>query len=329
MRQMKRLLIVCVLLVAVATGGFAWWINQPLPLPAEGVEFTVPPRVPFARVARDLEAKGYVPSARIATLAARFWNIAPQVQAGDYHLEPPMNLRQLLKSLTNGQSSQLKFTIVEGWNLRDLFSAIGQAPEINTTVPLTKIRLAEALEIPAAQLEGQFFPDTYFYAAGSDPISLLRQAHRKMRKELQSAWDQRNPDLPYANMQELLIMASIIEKETGDPRDRTKVASVFVNRQRIGMRLQTDPTVIYGLGDTFDGNLTRAHLQTDTPYNTYTRAGFPPTPIALPGRAALEAAINPAQSKFMYFVSRGNGTSEFSETLAQHNAAVAKFQLKQ
>ncbi len=325
---MKRALIVCAALVCLMTGGLAWWLQQPLPIPPAGLDFDVAPGASVARISRDLEAKGIFPSARVAQAAARVWGVVPKIQAGKYHLEPPLTLRELFESLTDAKAIEHKLTIVEGSTVREFIAALNAAPYFKAGEPkLTLESLSEALKIPSAQLEGQFFPDTYHYGVGSSPLSLARKAHAKLKAELDLAWANKVPDLPYANPAEMLIMASIIEKETNDPKDRAKVASVFVNRQRIGMRLQTDPTVIYGLGEKFDGNLTRAHLQADTPYNSYTRAGFPPTPISLPGRAALEAAGNPAVTKLIYFVARGDGTSEFSETLAQHNAAVAKFQL--
>jgi UPF0755 protein len=324
---MKRFLIVCVLLIVGVGAAGLWWLKQPLPIPAEGVAFTVPPGVSVARVTRDLEAKGLVPSAQAAKLAAQYWGIAPRIQAGEYTIQGPHTLRSLLESLTEGKSRQLKFTIVEGWTTREMLDELSKAPETKLAAPLTKERVAQTLNLAPAQLEGQFFPDTYYYMIGGDPISIVKQAHAKLKRELSDAWEKRVPGLPYANSSELLIMASIVEKETGKEEDRDKVASVFVNRQKIGMRLQTDPSVIYGLGDKFDGNLTRAHLQADTPYNTYTRAGFPPTPIALPGKASLLAAIKPAETKYMYFVARGDGTSQFSETLDAHNRAVAKYQL--
>jgi UPF0755 protein len=324
---MKRLLIVFVALITAGVLGGLWWVQQPLPIPPEGLSVNVPPGASVGRITRDLEAKGVIPNARLAQIFARVWNVAPTIQAGVYNVDPPQTLRSLFAALTDGKAVEHKLTIVEGTTLKEMIELINKAPHFKDDAKLTRDRIAESLQIPMAQLEGQFFPDTYHYVTGSDPMSVVRKAHLKLKAELDRAWENKKPDLPYANATEMLIMASIIEKETNAPKDREKVASVFVNRQRIGMRLQTDPTVIYGLGDKFDGNLTRAHLQADTPYNTYTRAGFPPTPIALAGRAALEAAANPAQTKLMYFVARGDGTSEFSETLDQHNRAVAKFQL--
>ncbi len=325
---MKRILIVCVALIGCALYGLNWWVEQPLVIPAEGVKFKITQGSSVAKITRDLEERGLIPNAKIATLAARYWGVTPKFQAGDYQIVGPHTLRSLLESLTDGKTKQLKFTIVEGWNVRELLEALNESEDFKREKPLTAATLAEALQMSAQQLEGAFFPDTYFLSLGGERVTVLKRARAKMENELETAWNTKAPELPYKDKNELLIMASIVEKETNDAKDRDKVASVFVNRQRIGMRLQTDPTVIYGLGEKFNGNLTRAHLQTDTPYNTYTRAGFPPTPIAMPGRAALSAAANPATSKLMYFVARGDGSSEFSETLDAHNRAVAKFQLR-
>jgi UPF0755 protein len=328
---MKRILIVCGALLVAAAFALNWWIEQPLTIPTAGVKFKITQGSSVAKITRDLEDTGLIPNARLATVAARYWGVGTKLQAGDYQIVGPHTLRSLLESLTDGKTKQLKFTIVEGWNIRELIEALNESTDFKTEPPLTVAALSQALQIPAAQFaqfEGQFFPDTYFLSEGGERAAVLKRAKTKMETELETAWNNKAADLPYKDKNELLIMASIIEKETNDPKDRTKVASVFVNRQRIGMRLQTDPTVIYGLGEKFDGNLTRAHLQADTPYNSYTRAGFPPTPIAMPGRAALEAAANPVTSKLIYFVARGDGSSEFSETLDAHNRAVAKYQLR-
>ena len=189
-------------------------------------------------------------------------------------------------------------------------------------------QLRQELGIDALHLEGQFFPDTYLFAKKSSDLEVLRRAHRTLKKELEKSWNDRNTGVPARNPYQLLIFASLVEKETGKAEDRSKIASVFVNRLRQGMRLQTDPSVIYGLGERFDGNLHKADLLTDTPYNTYTRAGLPPSPIAMPGRAALRAAAHPAVTDYLYFVARGDGSSEFSRSLDEHNRAVVRYQLR-
>jgi len=218
-------------------------------------------------------------------------------------------------------------SLVEGWNLRQVRDALRKADQLNpVTANLTAEELMQQVGKPGVPAEGQFFPDTYTYAKGSTDLALLQRAARAMDKKLQAAWDQRSALSPLKTPQEALTLASIVEKETGRASDRPQISAVFSNRLRIGMRLQTDPTVIYGLGPNFDGNLRKADLLTDTPWNTYTRSGLPPTPIAMPGRGSLLAAVQPAASNVLYFVARGDGTSEFSATLDAHNRAVNKYQ---
>jgi UPF0755 protein len=331
---MKRTLIVFAGLAVLAAGAglsLQRHLEQPLPIPSQGVQFRITPGTTVQKVTRDLEERGLIANARLAAAAARYWEIAPRIQAGDYQIVGPHTLRSLLESLTLGKTKQLKFTIIEGWNIRDVLKSLNDSTDFKKEPPLTRDNVAMHLQVQPKALEGLFFPDTYFLAEGGSRLTLLERAKEKMEAELDEVTrtiDFKAKTSPYANKQDLLILASIIEKETGDPRDRGKVASVFANRMRIDMPLQTDPAVIYGLGEKFDGNLTRKHLQTDGEYNTYTRKGYPPTPIAMPGRASLQAAANPDSTKYLYFVARGDGTSQFSETLAQHNAAVAKFQTK-
>ena len=233
----------------------------------------------------------------------------------------------LLARLTQGDVTQTSITFVEGTTAAELLRRVAAEPTLASTLagrPGDEIRAALAIAAPS--LEGQFFPDTYFYAAGSGDRALLARAHRQLAGRLDAAWARRAPGLPLASPYEALILASIVEKETGRPADRPLIASVFVNRLKRGMRLQTDPTVIYGMGERFDGNLRKRDLETDTPYNTYTRDGLPPTPIALPSQASLDAVVDPPASPYLYFVARGDGTSEFSANLADHNRAVAKYQ---
>jgi UPF0755 protein len=332
---MKRFMIVVVaLLVLFGAALFALnqYVQRPLDIPAQGVAFKIAPGTSVQKVARDLEAKGLVPNARLAAAAARMWDIAPRIQAGDYQIVGPHTLRSLLESLTTGKAKQLKFTIIEGTTLREVIKALNASPDFKKEPPLTVDSVGKHFETEGKKLEGWFFPDTYFLAEGGSRYTFLERAREKMLAEVKEITKEIKfdaDDSPYGDTLDFVTLASIIEKETGDPRDRGKVASVFVNRMRIEMPLQTDPTVIYGLGEKFDGNLTRQHLRTDNEYNTYTRRGYPPTPIAMPGRASLLAAANPDTTKYLYFVARGDGTSEFSETLDQHNRAVRKFQLKQ
>jgi UPF0755 protein len=237
-----------------------------------------------------------------------------------------MSMPGVMDKLVRGETSLQSVIIREGWTLRQFRAELDRHPALrHDTRDWSEAELLTKLKLDARHGEGLFFPDTYLFLRGSSDILVLRQAAQNMRRELERAWAERGPDLPYASPYEALIMASLIEKETGQAADRPMIARVFINRLKLGMRLQTDPSVIYGLGEAFDGNLTRAHLQTDTPYNTYTRAGLPPSPIALPGRAALHAALHPADGGALYFVARGDGSSQFSLTLEEHNRAVRRY----
>jgi UPF0755 protein len=252
------------------------------------------------------------------------------VKAGHYEIDPGMTPSQLLDRLVKGEQALVSVTLIEGWNLRQVMKALdGSAHLVNDVQGVPLAQLSQHLGLPYPHLEGRLLPDTYRVARGASASSLLRAAASAMDRELARIWEQRQPGLPLRSADEALVLASIIEKETGRAADRPTIGGVFVNRLRIGMRLQTDPTVIYGLGESFDGNLRRSHLQTDNPYNTYTRAGLPPTPIAMPGRESLLAAVRPAQTRAMYFVARGDGSSQFSATLDEHNAAVRRYQLGQ
>jgi UPF0755 protein len=260
---------------------------------------------------------------------ARFKGADRAIKAGNYELSEGLTLPGLLARLTQGEVSQVAITFAEGTTVRELREALRARRDVaQETAGLTDAELLAKLGIAAPHAEGQFFPDTYFFAAGSSDAAILKRAHRLLGERLDAAWAKRSPDLPLATPYEALILASIVEKETGRPAERPLVASVFVNRLRLGMRLQTDPTVIYGLGEAFDGNLRKRDLEADGPYNTYTRAGLPPSPIALPSRASLEAVVNPPATQYLYFVARGDGTSEFTANLADHNRAVARYQLK-
>jgi UPF0755 protein len=252
---------------------------------------------------------------------------ARKIKAGSYELDAGTTPRSLLEKLVQGEEALRSVTLVEGWTFRQVLSALKKADQLKPLAQdLPMDAIMAQLGMPGTHPEGRFFPDTYTYAKGSTDLAVLQRAKRAMDKKLAAAWAQRAPGSPLQSPDQALILASIVEKETGRASDRPQIAAVFSNRLRIGMRLQTDPTVIYGLGESFDGNLRRIDLQTDTPWNTYTRAGLPPTPIAMPGKASLLAAVQPAQSKALYFVARGDGTSQFSATLDEHNRAVNKYQ---
>ena len=253
-----------------------------------------------------------------------------RIKAGSYELERGITPRRLLDKLTRGQESYRAVTLVEGWNWRQVRAALAKADQLRPdAAKLSDADLMNLLGRPGVAPEGRFFPDTYAYSKGSSDVKVLQRALRAMDKRVEQAWAARSPQSVLKTPDELLTLASIVEKETGKAADRTLIAAVFQNRLRIGMPLQTDPTVIYGLGESFDGNLRRVHLQTDSPYNTYLRPGLPPTPIAMPGKASLLAAVQPAPSKAVYFVARGDGSSHFSESLDEHNRAVNKFQRRQ
>jgi len=321
---------VLALVAATVAGLVGWWIAQPLRLPVSPFAFDVKSGASLKSVARELAAAGALPMEIPLVVLARLKRADRAIKAGNYEIAEGTTLPQLLDKLTAGDVTQTGLTVVEGATFAELAGALAANPGIVTTVlDLPAAELARRIGVPGPSLEGWFFPDTYFFAAGSSDLALLTRAHRLMRARLDDAWARRASELPLRDPYEALILASMVEKETGRAGDRPLIASVFVNRLRLGMRLQSDPTVIYGLGAKFDGNLRRRDLGTDTPYNTYTRDGLPPTPIALPGQGSLDAVANPPKTAYLYFVSRGDGSSEFSANLSDHNRAVAKFQLGQ
>jgi UPF0755 protein len=255
--------------------------------------------------------------------------VITRLQVGEYALGHGMTPSTLLAKLEEGRVIQHRFTVVEGWNFRELRLALAAETALEQTLPgLPDEEVMRRLGAGAEHPEGRFLPETYHYTRGISDLDMLKRTYLAMRTALDAAWQERASDLPFSTPYEALVLASIIEKETGVARERPEISGVFVRRMRLGMKLQTDPTVIYGIGTSFDGNLTRRHLQTPTPYNTYTQFGLPPTPIALPGRAAIEAALNPAPGETLYFVARGDGSHVFSRSLAEHNRAVAQYQLR-
>jgi len=316
------------MLIAVAVAGIAWWtVLKPLTLPRSPYEFDVKSGMSLSAVARELQGADVLPHAFPMIALARLSGVDRAIKAGSYEIESGITLRQLLGRLTQGDATQTSFAIIEGTTFADVRRALRDGGDVrNTVLDLPDSELMSRLGAPGTAAEGRFFPDTYFFAAGSSDLNLLRRAHDAMNARLAAAWEKRADGLPLASPDEALILASIVEKETGRPVDRPLIASVFINRLKRGMRLQTDPTVIYGMGDKFDGNLRRRDLDTDTPWNTYTRDGLPPTPIALPSQASLDAVLHPPPTEFVYFVARGDGSSQFSTNLADHNRAVAKFQ---
>ncbi len=303
------------------------WLQSPLALQAPLVDVAIAPGSSARQVANAVVEAGVK-----APPGALYWwfRLSGQsraIKAGSYELETGTTPRDLLRKLVNGEQALRSVTLVEGWNFRQVREALRKADHLLPhSQGLTYPALMAALGRPGIHPEGRFFPDTYTYAKGSSDMEVLQRAMKAMDQHLEAAWSQRNPLVPLKTPEDALVLASIVEKETGKPDDQALISAVFNNRLLIGMRLQTDPTVIYGLGESFDGNLRRADLQADTPYNTYTRNGLPPSPISMPGKAALLAAVQPAASSALYFVARGDGSSEFSESLDAHNRAVNKYQ---
>jgi UPF0755 protein len=318
------------LIAALILVAFAWWIAQPLHLPASPYAFDVKSGASLKSIARELASANVLPTEYALVLLARWRRADRAIKAGNYEIADGITLSQLLDKLTQGDVTQTGMTVIEGSTYAELVAALKANPDIAKSIlELPAAEISARVGIPLANPEGWFFPDTYFFAAGTKDLALLVRGYRLMRSRLDEAWAKRVEDLPLKDPYDALVLASIVEKETGSAADRPLIASVFVNRLRLGMRLQSDPTVIYGLGEKFDGNLRKRDLEADSPYNTYLHEGLPPTPIALPGQASLEAVTRPPKTAYLYFVSRGDGTSEFTANLADHNRAVAKFQLGQ
>ncbi len=314
-------------LALVLGGGALWWVNQSLRLSGETVDLSIEPGTPVRAVAQLVSEAGVDVDPTLLYWWFRLSGQARLIRAGSYEIETDASPRSLLQKLVRGEEALRAVTLVEGWTFSQVRAALAKAEQLKPEAKgLPDYMIMKVLGRPGLHPEGRFFPDTYTYAKGSSDLAVLKRAMRAMDRNLAAVWRQRLPDAPLKTPEQALILASIVEKETGRPGDRSMIAGVFANRLRIGMMLQTDPTVIYGMGDAFDGNLRKRDLQADTPWNTYTRAGLPPTPIAMPGKSALLAAVRPATSKALYFVARGDGSSEFSASLEEHNRAVNKYQ---
>jgi len=332
MALFKKLILTGVIVSVAAVAGFQWWAKQPITGAGQVIPFAIAQGSGVAGAAQQMASAGIPVNPFLFGVLARVTGKAGQIKAGSYELKPETTPRRLLTQLVRGEFAQESLTIIEGWTFRQMRQTVDTAPNLKheTATMSDKELLAKVLgpdeKYPAA--EGLFFPDTYLFAKNASDLSIYRQAHDMMMKRLKTAWDKRDPGLPYADPYQALIMASLVEKETGQKGERPMIAGVFVNRLKTGMLLQTDPTVIYGLGDKYDGKIHKKDLETDTPYNTYTRAGLPPTPIALPGVPSLLAATAPAKTDALYFVSRGDGTSHFSANLTEHNKAVNQYQIR-
>ncbi|MBC7502203.1 MAG: endolytic transglycosylase MltG [Herminiimonas sp.] len=325
---MKRFLISLIVLSLLAGSLLFYWARSPIIGTAQTpVAFVVKPGSGIRGSAQQIAAAGAPLNTLLFEMLARFSGKGDKLKAGSYELKPGTTPLRLIDQLVRGEFAQESVAIIEGWTFRQMRQAIDGHPALkHDTTQLSETELLAKVTSDFKAAEGLFFPDTYLFAKGSSDLQVFKQAHDLLIKRLNDAWAIRDPTLPYKTAYDALIMASIVEKETGQKSERDMIAGVFVNRLRQGMLLQTDPTVIYGMGDKYAGNIRKRDLLTDTLYNTYTRAGLPPTPIALPGSAALAAALKPARTDALYFVSRKDGTSQFSNNLDDHNRAVNKYQ---
>lgn len=326
--RLTLILVLLALISAALLGGQAWreWQRfQATPINPDGeINLWLAPGSNYIGLVEDLQRLGLIRSRWEWRVLGRL--LAPTIKAGEYRIATGANVRELLDQLAHGRTRQHRLTVVEGWTLQRLRRELSEDPRVRSeAADLSDAELMDRLGCAGCFAEGWFLPETYFFTRGSSDLELLQRSHQAMQKALASTWAERDPAVPLSSPEELLVLASIIERETGATAERARVAGVFTRRLNLGMRLQTDPTVIYGLGPDFDGRLRRVHLRTDHPWNTYTRHGLPPTPIALPGRESLRAAANPAAGTALYFVSRGDGTHQFSDTLDQHNAAVNRY----
>jgi peptidoglycan lytic transglycosylase G len=315
--------------VLAAAGYAAWYVTAPLTIAKLPVEVEIPRGASFRGVMDALESAGIRLRRFEFETLARALRQERAIKAGSYEIAEQVTPTDLLDKLTRGDVTQAEVRLIEGWTFGQFRAALDASPDLrHDTAGLEDTQILARLQAPEPHPEGLFFPDTYLFGRGSSDLAVLRRAYRAMQRHLKQEWDSRSPNVPYQSAYDVLIMASIIEKETGKAEERDLIGGVLVNRLRIGMRLQVDPTIIYGLGDTFDGNLKKNHLLEDGPYNTYTRAGLPPTPIAMPGLASLRSAVRPGKTEALYYVSRGDGSSQFSRTLDEHNRAVARYQLR-
>jgi UPF0755 protein len=326
MKWVARIAATLAVVMLVGLGAAWWWLNQPLPLARTPVELAIEPGDTPREVAANWVQAGVVADSAWLYGWFRISGDSRRIRAGSYQVDAPISPRQLLAKLVQGDEAYERLRMIEGWTFPQLRAELARAPNLrNTSATMSDAALMAAIGASAVAPEGRFFPDTYVYSRGVSDLAVLRRAYRAMQRKLDTVWAGRAPDLPLKSADDALVLASIVEKETGRAADRRKIAAVFVNRLRLGMPLQTDPTVIYGLGERYNGKLYRRDLLADTPFNTYTRAGLPPTPIAMPGLASLRAAVTPDPTSALYFVARGDGSSEFSDDLGAHNRAVDRF----
>lgn len=328
MRQLKKLIWLAILILILLLGWMFYFANKPITLPASEVELDLKAGSSLRSVSRQLVQHGILSEPWSFVLLVRVLGKAGEIKAGNYLIENGITPYQLFLILTEGSTKQSSITFIEGWTFRQMRDALNSHEDVqHVTMAYTDVQIMQEIGAKEKFPEGLFFPDTYYFSKGMSDKDILKRAYDSMQDKLAAAWQAREPGLPYRSPYEALIMASIVEKETGQAVERPLIAGVFLNRLRLGMRLQTDPTVIYGMGEQYDGNLRKRDLLKDTPYNTYTRIGLPPTPIAMPGQAAINAVLHPAKTKALYFVGRGDGSHVFSGSLNEHNRAVNRYQL--
>jgi UPF0755 protein len=316
------------LMIAILVYQLLRFQHGAIPLVGEPAIFLIRPGSNIKSIAQDLARERIINDPWLFILLAKVKGLETKVRAGEYQIDPALTADEMLLMFAEGSAIQYNLTVIEGWSFQQLLATLAEDPIIEQNLAgKTGAEIMQILGYPNQHPEGMFFPDTYRFPKGTSDIDFLKRAYQVMQNHLQREWEQRESGLPLKTSYEALILASIIEKETGAEFERPLIAGVFIERLRRNMRLQTDPTVIYGIGEDFDGNIRRSDLRKDTPYNTYTRAGLTPTPIALPGLESIRAALNPAKTDALYFVSKGDGTHQFSATLDEHNAAVMRYQL--
>ncbi len=330
MAFIKKLILAIIILVLAFVASLVFWAQQPIVTQGDPFQFSIKPGSGLNSAVQQITSEGMPMNPIMFNLLVRATFKTTKLKAGSYELKAGTTPMHLIAQLVRGEYAQESLSIIEGWTFKQMRQAIAQNPALrHDTANLSDEELLKKIGSDSQFAEGLFFPDTYLFAKGAKELQIYKQAHAALTKHLMDAWRTHDSSLPYKTPYEALIMASIIEKETGQKSERDMIAAVFINRLKRGMMLQTDPTVIYGMADKFHGNIRKRDLETDTPYNTYVRTGLPPTPISLPGIASLTAAFAPAKSDALYFVARGNGTSEFSTNLSDHNRAVNKFQRKE
>ena len=328
MGLIKRLLWWLLIVAVIVVGAAGYYISRPVTPPTLPFEFSLQQGSSLTGAAHQMQRAGVIQDAPTFILLGRSMGLSGQIKPGNYQLTQPASLLELLEMMSKGRVAQSDLTIIEGWTFKQFRDALNAAPKLrHDSATLSNAEILQRIGATEKHPEGLFFPDTYIFPTGSSDLTVLKRAYQTMQRHLQESWLARDKNLPLESPYQALILASIVEKETGQARDRSMIASVFINRLRKGMRLQTDPTVIYGIGDKYDGNIRKRDLLKDTEYNTYTRDGLTPTPISLPGLESLQAVMHPATSSALYFVARGDGSSQFSNSLIEHNKAVGRYQL--